>query len=222
MTLFVGAEHHFHDPQFARDWADRFTPSPARLALFELMTQELAAAPLMAVAHGAGHVLEIGIGPGYLAQHVLNRLTGATYEGVDVSAAMLELSAGRLAPLRDRLRLTRADVLDDQWTERLAGPVAAVVSTWALHDLGGEAETASVYAACRSLLGSGGVLLNGDFVKPDGSPHDFEPGRFTVARHLELLAEAGFAETACLARFDEEFDTPTAAQNYAVLRAVAP
>ena len=37
---------------------------------------------------------------------------------------------------RDRLRLTQLDLLDDKWVERVAGPVGAVVSTWALHDLG--------------------------------------------------------------------------------------
>lgn len=220
MSLFVGAQHEFHDAQFAQEWANRFVPSPARLALFDLITQEVAAGPLMAAAYAAGHVLELGIGPGYLAHHLLDRLSGATYEGVDISAAMLAIAGQRLAPFRDRLRLTEADILDQDWTDILAGPIAAIVSTWALHDLGGPAETAMVYASCRAVLGPGGVFLNGDFIKPAGSPHDFEHGRFTVARHLELLTEAGFTEATCLATFEEELEAPTAAHNYVVLRAV--
>jgi len=95
------------------------------------------------------------------------------------------------------------------------------VSTWALHDLGGEEATRSVYAACRRLLPDGGLLLNGDFVKPDGTVHEYESGRFAVDRHLELLRAAGFREAHCLVFLEPELDDPTSAQNYACIEALA-
>ena len=94
----------------------------------------------------------------------------------------------------------------------------ACVSTWALHDLGGPDATFKVYRDCAGLLAaSGGVLLNGDFVKPEGTAFVFEAGRFEVSRHLELLRWAGFARCECLEMFEEEIESPTPAQNYALL-----
>jgi hypothetical protein len=61
--------------------------------------------------------------------------------------------------------------------------VNAVVSTWALHDLGSRKNVAKVYGRCAKALDEGSVLLNGDFIKPDGATHEFEPGRFEIGRH---------------------------------------
>ena len=77
-----------------------------------------------------------------------------------------------------------------------------------------------VYQACRRLLADGGMLLNGDFVKPDGTRHEYEAGRFVVSRHLELLQEAGFREAHCLMFFEKELENPTSAQNYACIKAM--
>ncbi len=132
---FVGVLHEFHDAAYARDWANRFTPSPSREALFATMLGVLEQHPL---PHP--RVLELGIGPAYFA---------------------------------DSYRL----------------------------------------------LEPGGIFLNGDFVKPDDTTHDYEPGRFTVARHLELLAAAGFAGRQCLGYWEKELEAPTTAHNYACLLA---
>jgi hypothetical protein len=64
------------------------------------------------------------------------------------------------------------------------------------------------------------VLLNGDFIKPDATAWEYEPGRFEIARHIALLQKAGFAEVRCLAHLEPNRDTPTAAQNYACFLAV--
>ena len=34
MSGFVGAQHEFHDAAFVQGWADRFVPTPPRIALF--------------------------------------------------------------------------------------------------------------------------------------------------------------------------------------------
>jgi hypothetical protein len=99
--------------------------------------------------------------------------------------------------------------------------VGAIVSTWALHDLGGETNTAKVYRGCRFVLPTDGVLLNGDFVKPDGARQEFEAGRFEISRHLEILQEAGFRDSQCLVFLEKELKAPTPANNYACFRAVA-
>ena len=214
MTPIVGAVHEFHDPGYAADWAGRFEPTPDRLALFDLMLSELRSR-----VPPAGRIVELGIGPGYLAAHLLDALPAIRYQAVDFSRPMLDIAARRLRPHADRVAFTRADLLADAWWQDLGGPTDAVVSTWALHDLGGRAQVEQVYAGCARAVGGRGLLLNGDFIKPDGAVQEYEPGRFDIATHLDLLRRAGFDEVECLRVFESELEAPTPAQNYACLRA---
>ena len=217
MTPVVGADHEFHDPGYAADWADRFEPTPDRLALFDLMLSELRSR-----VPRAGRIVELGVGPGYLAARVLDALPAVRYQAVDFSRPMLDIAARRLRRHADRVTFTRADLLADGWWRALNRPVDAVVSTWALHDLGGQTQVEHVYAGCAKVLGGRGPLLNGDFIKPDGARQQYEPGRFPVAAHLDLLRRAGFETAECLRVFEEELAAPTPAQNYACLRAGSP
>ena len=212
MTEVVGAIHQFHEADYAEDWARRFKPTPERLHLFETILQQLDSA-----RPAEGHVVELGIGPAYLAEFLLTRLPQISYEGVDFSEPMLKQAASRLERFGARVHLQQADLLQDSWTASLSRQPAAIVSTWALHDLGGQAQTSQVYRACAPALPEGGILLNGDFIKPDGTRHPFEAGRFPISRHLELLEEAGFSATRCLHLWEEEIEAPTSAQNYACL-----
>jgi SAM-dependent methyltransferase len=217
MTAIVGADHEFHDPEYAADWAGRFEPTPDRLALFDLMLSELRGR-----VPPDGRVVELGIGPGYLAAHLLDSLPAACYQGLDFSRAMLDIAARRLRRHADRVAFTQADLLADGWWEALEGPVDAIVSTWALHDLGGQDKVEHVYAGCARALAPRGLLLNGDFIKPAGAAQEYEPGRFPIATHLDLLRRVGFETAECLRVFEEELEAPTPAQNYACLRAAPP
>jgi hypothetical protein len=133
---------------------------------------------------------------------------------------MLELASTRLAAYAPRVQFTQADLIHEDWGAKISRPAGAIVSTWALHDLGSEMNTRKVYQACCRLLPEGGILLNGDFVKPEGTRLEFEPGRFLISRHLEILREAGFREAQCLVLLERELENPTPAQNYACLQAV--
>ena len=215
MKKFVGAEHQFHDNQFALEWANRFVPTPERLQLFDTIIQQISETPLP-----ASHVVELGIGPGYLAERLLKKISNVTYEGFDFSLPMLELALSRLAAHLSRIKFTQADLINEDWGAKVSQPVGAIVSTWALHDLGSEENTLKVYHACRRLLANGGMLLNGDFVKPEGAQHDYEAGRFLVSRHLELLRDVGFRSAHCLVFLEEELENPTSAQNYACIKAI--
>ena len=208
---FVGAQHAFHDAAFVRGWADRFVPTPPRLALFDLILQHLST---------SSHVLELGLGPGYMARHILDRNDSISYEGLDFSEVFFDVARETIGGAMQRVTLTNADLMDQSWPRSLARQPDAIISTWALHDLGGQQAIADVYARCHEVLPTGGVLLNGDFIKPEGTDWDYEPGRFAVARHLELLRQAGFAEPVVLAQYEANTENPTAAQNYACLMAV--
>lgn len=212
MSGFVGAQHEFHDAAFVQGWADRFVPSPSRLALFDMILDQVEQSGMADAS-----VLELGIGPGYMARHILERSGTLRYEGLDFSDVFFEVAKRTLGDLASRVTLTKADLMDQSWPTRLARQPQAIISTWALHDLGSVQAVADVYARCFEILPEGGVLVNGDFIKPDGTNWDYEPGRFEIARHLQLLRSAGFTDPASLQHFEHEVDQPTAAQNYACL-----
>jgi hypothetical protein len=96
---------------------------------------------------------------------------------------------------------TDADLMDQSWPSELSKNPDANVSTWALHDLGGQQAVADVYTRCFEQLPVGGVLVNGDFIKPDGTTWEYEPGRFEIDLHLELLRAAGFKAPQSLGPF---------------------
>lgn len=215
MSGFVGAQHEFHDAAFVRGWADRFVPTAPRLQLFDLILDQIrqpsAANP---------HVLELGIGPGYMARHILERNQTITYEGLDFSEVFFDIARETIGDMLHRVTLTKADLMNQSWPKNLSRRPGAIISTWALHDLGGQQAVADVYARCYEILPVGGVLVNGDFIKPDGTTWEYEPGRFEVNRHLELLRKAGFADPKSLAHLEQNLKDPTPAQNYACLVAV--
>ena len=215
MANYVGAQHEFHDAAFVQGWADRFVPTAPRIALFDVILEQIRKPGLP-----NAHVLELGLGPGYMARHILERNASISYEGLDFSEVFFEVAKKTIGTFMPRVTLTKADLMDQNWPKNIANQPGAIISTWALHDLGSPSAVADVYARCFETLPKGGVLINGDFIKPDGTTWTYEPGRFETGKHLEFLRQAGFAEPMLLDRYELNTETPTAAQNYACLIAV--
>jgi len=211
VTKKIEALHNFHDQDFAQGWADRFVPTPPRQELFTTIIDQLNQHPLP-----NKHVAELGIGPGYLALEVLQRVPDITYEGVDFSAAMFKIADERLADYRAQVTYTQIDLTKDGWHQQLSKMPDAIISTWALHDLGSEAYILSVYEHAKLALLEGGLLLNGDFIKPDKTEYEYEAGRISIQRHIELLQQAGFGDVQCLVYLEPDAENPTTANNYAV------
>lgn len=210
MNKRIEAQHDFHDPDFAQGWADRFVPTPPRQKLFATIIDQLKQHPLP-----NKHIVELGIGPGYLALEVLQHVLNVTYEGVDFSEAMFKIADERLAEYRPQITYTQIDLTEDGWHKRLSKIPDAIVSTWALHDLGSEKHILSVYEHARMVLPEGGILLNGDFIKPEKTEYEYEAGRIPIQRHLELLRQAGFQDPTCLVYLEPDVEAPTPANNYA-------
>ena len=213
MDEIVGADHEFHDKEFVTGWANRFVPTPERLELFDAILSEL-----RSQIPPNGCVVELGLGPGYLADHLLKTMPGIQYYGVDFSSPMLDIARQRLKPHASRVAYIQADLVKDHWWTDLPTSVNAIVSTWALHDLGSQENVEIVYKSCAQILQDGGVLLNGDFIKPDKAIHEYEPGRFEIAKHKEILRRVGFNITECLVILEEEIEAPTSAHNYACFK----
>jgi len=209
----IQALHEFHDPSYAEAWSNKWLPTKHRLSLFASILDEIR------MLNDPIHVLELGVGPGYLAEFLLKRLPGITYEGVDFSAPMLEIAANRIKEHQERSSFTRADITRRYWYEEIRHP-DVVVTTWTLHDLCNKSNISLVYRDVYRILPFAGLFLNGDFIKPEDSLIEYEGGRIRPSEHLKLLEETGFTSALHLKEFEKDVSKPTTANNYGLFRAI--
>ncbi len=111
------------------------------------------------------HAVDLGCGPGSLAQRILAAHPGARVTAVDMDPVLLEIGRRALGDDGARLRFVDAD-LRGAWDRSLTLPLDAAVSTTALHWLRGDAITA-LYGRLGTLIRPGGVFLNGDHLAFD-------------------------------------------------------
>ena len=211
----IGATHEFHDQNYAYDWADRFEATPVRKQLFSDMGDLLEKHLLENHLPPSATVLELGIGPGFLAEYLLDRFPDIHYFGLDFSEAMLAIAQDRLSRFETRYQPLQLNLIKDNLRDVVPEPVGAVVSTWALHDLGSKQHIHNVYRQCQSVLR--GILINGDFIKPEETEYDYEPGRIEVESHLHLLTGLGYKQVTCAGRYEINVTEPTSANNYACM-----
>lgn len=184
MRKYTGP-HDYFDEGYVREWARSANDRrPFRAQLFDAFARELQ--PL-----GAARILELGSGPGFLAEHLLKHCDVAAYHLLDFSPHMLALSRARLAPFADRAHFHQGSFVDEGWSKPLPAPFDAVISMQALHEVRRTERLLPLYAELRSVLAPGGVVLIAD--KRDGQEED-EAERFTLDAHLAALAAAGFTD----------------------------
>ena len=156
------------DRDTARDWIERWDRQqeeslPDREDRFTALID--------AVEEGTGRpdplVLDLGCGPGSLAVRLLDRLPRATVVGIDADPVSLALGRAAYSG-RPGLRLIDLDLRVPSWSARLdlGRPADAAVSTTALHWLP-ERDLRAMYAELATVLGPGGLLLNGDHFSLD-------------------------------------------------------
>ena len=143
----IEALHEFHNKDFSEQWANKFSPTEARLDLFETISKHI-------INDKEYRVLELGIGPGYLANHLLSNHDNIQYEGLDFSESMLEIAKQRNTAFVDRMVFTRADLINEVWINKIINRPNIVVSTWALHDLFSKKNIQNVYKSVFELFAS--------------------------------------------------------------------
>ena len=158
------------DRDTARDWIQRWDRQqeeslPDREDRFTALID--------AVEEGTGRpdplVLDLGCGPGSLAVRLIDRLPRATVIGIDADPVSLALAEAAYSG-RPGLRLVDLDLRVPGWSAGLGlgRPADAAVSTTALHWLRGP-QLRAVYAELATVLGPGGLLLNGDHFSLDAT-----------------------------------------------------
>jgi SAM-dependent methyltransferase len=169
----------------ARQWADEaMVKRPWRTEFFAAFAEVLDAG-------NARRVLELGSGPGFLAQYLLQALPALDYVALDFSPAMHQLAAERIGGDAHRVRFVERSFREPDWVEGL-GPFDHVVTNQAVHELRHKRHARALHEQVRGLLAPGGRYLVCDHVAGDGGMKN-DQLYMSIEEQRVALAEAGFA-----------------------------
>jgi drug/metabolite transporter (DMT)-like permease/SAM-dependent methyltransferase len=188
---FEGDVPHSDDlqsPDGAQTWAaSADARRPARARIRQAIGDRLAA-----LAAGS-RVLELGSGPGVLAEHLLGRCPQiASYTLFDFSEPMLDMSRARLGRF-STARFVLGDFRAEDWPHRVAGPYDAIVTMQAVHEVRHTRHVPRLYRQIRGLLAPGGLFLMCDRTPEDDTPRS-RALFMTADEQVEALTQAGFAD----------------------------
>lgn len=133
-------------------------------------------------------VVDAGGGSGLLMERILQQLPQAEGVVIDQSEPYLALSAERLSRFGERVKLVQLR-LQDEWSQVLPRPAAAIVSMSAIHHLAPQ-EKRELFVRCRDYLVRGGVFLNGDEIRAE-SDEDYLAALLRWAQHMDKGVAAG-------------------------------
>ena len=175
--------HDYFDEGYVRQWAEiANTKRPFRAQFFETYADELNRLK-------SPSVLELGSGPGFLAEHILSHCEIASYDLLDFSPYMLDLSRERLAAFAGKTRYHQSSFLDEGWWQSLPGPFDAVASMQAVHEVRRADRIPLLYAQLRFLLRASGLLLVTDRVNHETKKEAY---LLTSDENIAALTDAGF------------------------------
>ena len=178
----------------ARDWTDSaMLKRPWREEFFHRIAQELAC-----LDGSPCTVLELGSGPGFLAQWILEALSSVDYIALDFSASMHTLAKECLGDRSRRVQFVEADFRFSNWIAGLP-KCYAIVTMQAVHELRHKRHAGSLYKNVRELLHRDGVFLMCDHFVGDGGMTNTEL-YMTPEEHVLTLEAAGFVRVELLLR----------------------
>ena len=134
-------------------------------------------------------VLELGSGPGFLAEQLLKD-SELDYVALDFSAAMHELARQRLGELASRVQFCERNLREASWGEGL-GQFNFAVTNQAVHELRHKRYASPLHAQVRNLLLPGGSYLVCDHFYGAGGMSNPEL-YMTVEEQRAALLAAGF------------------------------
>ena len=167
----------------ARPWAETaLARRPVRPEFFDAFAREIARAD--------ARVLELGSGPGFLADHLLRAMPSLRYVALDFSPAMHELAAERLGERAARVRFVERSFREPAWVDGL-GRFDVVVTHQAVHELRHKDHATALHAQVRPLLAvTGRYLVCDHFLGEGGLSND--QLYMTVDEQRDALSAAGF------------------------------
>lgn len=177
----------FRESAHAQQWAEAaMSVRPWRADFFSAFVEVIAAH-----AGSPCRVLELGSGPGFLAERLLSARADLGYVALDFSAPMQVMARERLVAHAGRVDFLVRDLRDPQWGDRL-GKFHFVVTHQAVHELRHKRYASGLHAQARErLLPGGSYLVCDHFFGEGGMTNDRL--YMTVDEQREALRAAGFA-----------------------------
>lgn len=181
------------DPATAADWADSaLVKRPWRPEFFQAFADTI----LKHFPAGAVRILELGSGPGFLAQHLLQALPKSQYLALDFSAAMHALARQRIGLGTEHIQFLERDFLSSDWWQGL-GVFDVVVTMQAVHELRHKTRATALHQQVKSLLQGDGYYLICDHHTDAGGMQNTEL-YMSVAEQRSALEAAGFSQVELL------------------------
>ena len=167
----------------ARPWAETaLARRPVRPEFFDAFART--------IGPGPKRVLELGSGPGFLADHLLRALPELRYTALDFSPAMHQLARERLGERAPGVTFVERSFRAPSWVAGL-GPFDAIVTHQAVHELRHKYHAPALHAQAKTLLAAGGSYLACDhYLGGDGLSND--QLYMTVDEQRAALVEGGF------------------------------
>ncbi|WFE54752.1 class I SAM-dependent methyltransferase [Micromonospora sp. WMMD1155] len=111
-------------------------------------------------------VLDLGGGPGLLAERMARRWAGAEVTLMDIDPVLLALARGALA---GQVRALEGDLSTPRWVDRTGGGHDLITVVMTLHYLP-SSQVRAFYDDARRCLAPGGLLVVADLMPDDGLP----------------------------------------------------
>lgn len=170
----------------ARAWqASAMVKRPVRREFFSRFAEAIKSFEL-----GAPRVLELGSGPGFLAEHLLKTIANISYSALDFSAAMHTLATARLGALSPNVSFIERDFKDHDWTRGL-GQFHFIINMQAVHELRHKRYARGLHGQVRELLNRGGSYLVCDHFLGLGGMANNQL-YMTVEEQRQALHDSGF------------------------------
>ena len=186
----VASPIDLRDPHDAHTWADEAERKrPWRGELRRCIAE---------LVRDARHILELGAGPGLLAETILATGRVERYAILDFSPPFLAMCRARLAA-HAAVELVLGDFTRSDWPQRVDGPFDAVVAMQAVHELRHKRHAPRLYGEVAGVLRAGGMLVVCDHEPFDDSASN-RALLATASEQLAALQAAGFEQVATRAQ----------------------
>jgi SAM-dependent methyltransferase len=184
----VPSDHDFFDPLYVKRWVAAISRyRPERRQILDAFAAETAR-----LGKHRFSALELGCGPGFLAEALLRNSALSRYALVDFSPHMLELSRRRLKAFAGRTMFFQRDFKKKDWAAEIPAGFGLVVSLQAVHELRHASRIPSLYRQLLDLMVPGGTLLICDHVNSRSQTGRHSAHFMTVEEHLSAFLAAGF------------------------------
>lgn len=185
MMQEVKSPHDFFSEDYVREWAIQANQRrPEREAIFDLFAEEVARMNRDNVS-----IIELGSGPGFLAERLLSRCSIKSYCLFDFSPHMLRLSRDRLRSFDNQTTYVEGNFKNDEWTIPINRTFDIVLALQCVHELRHADFIPKLYSQVMELLIRDGLFLVCDHVNTPARVYEHF---MTVQEHIHTLVEVGY------------------------------